>query len=34
MNKFIAIYSSFLQEDLFVECQEHSFKFYNENKLL
>lgn len=34
MNKFIAIYNSFLQEELFIECQEHSLQFYNKKDLL
>ena len=34
MNKFIGIHSSFLQEELFIECQKHSCFLFNEKKLL
>jgi hypothetical protein len=34
MNKFVAIHSSFLQEELFMECQKQSCSFFNEKKLL
>lgn len=34
MNKFIAIHTSFFEEELFIECQEYSLKFYNEKETL
>ena len=33
MNKFIGIYSLFLQEDLFIECQKYSWKIFNDGEL-
>jgi hypothetical protein len=28
MNKFIGIHSSFLEEELFIKCQEYSCNFF------